>query len=534
MTLVGVAVRQPLMVAFGQVPFAILLAAVALLLPAARSLDRRCANFSVDEQENAHPAMQLRRRGSTAVAVWMNNGGKAPLVIRRLTSYVSGPVEVEVQEAHFRVGAGRAVRFSVWVRTRGVGRSSLQGFDVEILDPWGLLAARDYLPCLQRFETYPAVGRFRPPKERRHRSSMIRPSRGTPLSSRSGTAVRELRDFQPGDPLRAVAWKATVRQRRLIAREFDDERTQVEFLALDISSSMRAGLPMGEKFDHAVEVVARLAELHLQQGRKVGLWTFDAGVYGELKTGLGTPQLQRIQRHLLELRSVVDAERTALSEEELQEALADYLLVQERLDFRHGQGLEGQVDARLLKSWLAAMMEGESSEWNWKEPATGVVEETASVVRQFYRFRGLELDPPSEVRPGTKVVGIQAVIRAILTGEGAGGRLTIVSDLCGIKDVESLRRSIGLGRRRGLSVRILAPFSPFYTEVATIYEKTSQGAGRLLRRTQKDRLTKQRVRLVHELFTRSERRERRQLARQLEAMGVEVQFIGPTHSAGQP
>ncbi len=534
MTLVGVLLRQPLIVLFGQVPFVVLLAAAALLLPAARSLDRRCVSFSVDSEEKVHPSMQLQRRSMQLqrrapkkLRLWMNNGGTTPLFVGRLLPYVSGPVDVDAGSVQFRVDATRATRFSIQINAEAIGRASLQGFDVEVFDRCGLLGARDYIPCVQRFETYPDSGRDPRGRERRRRASVVRPSRGRPQHSQSGTAVRELREFQPGDPLRAVAWKATVRQRRLIAREFDDERTRREYLALDISSSMRAGLPAGEKFDHAIDTTARMANTLLEQGRQVGLWTFDFEVYGEVRAAMGKTQFQRIQRHLVELRSVVDSERTALSEEELQEVLADYLLVQERLDFRHGQGLDGMADAELLRSWLQAMLHGEGRRSDQGAAATGVAGETTSVIRSFFRRRAIELDPPSEVRPGIKSLGFRDVIQAIITTERAGGRLTFISDLCGMKDVDILRKSMSLARRRGLEVRVIAPFSPLYTRNELDGKKKARSLRRLIGGRKYRRREDKRTRLVRDLFTRSERRDRYDLARQLEALGVEVQFVGP-------
>jgi uncharacterized protein (DUF58 family) len=55
-----------------------------------------------------------------------------------------------------------------------------------------------------------------------------------------GTDFHQMRDYRVGDSLRQVDWKATARMRRLISREYQDERNQQLIVVPDTGRRMLA------------------------------------------------------------------------------------------------------------------------------------------------------------------------------------------------------------------------------------------------------------------------------------------------------
>jgi uncharacterized protein (DUF58 family) len=500
----GAALKEPALVFFGQLPVVVLLISLGLALPAGRAVDRRQILLNPRDPGAVPETIVLRAGQERVVQVWIENGSAAMVRFREFRAVVRGGLSAEARDLTLTVAPRQARLLEIQVQATGVGRCSLQGFDVVVTDRFGLVAVRDYLPSLQVFEGYPAQT-----VEERRRSvrtfprMRIAPQRLAERRAQAGMDLRELREFQPGDPLRTVAWKATVRQRRLISKDFDEEQTHVEILALDISSSMRAGTPMGKKFEHSLQLVSELAGEMLESGLDVGLWTFDREVYGRVDVGRGRPHFRRIQRHLVGLQSVIDPPRTALDEEALEAEVADYLLVQEHLDFRGGQGPTGDLDRVLLRQWITAVLSEEERYWSSPAECFGVVSRAASPPRRFLRLRGIPLSPPSESRPGSTIAGIQAVLRDVMRVGPEQARLTFFTDLCGLSDVEGLERPLHVARRKGLEVRVIAPFTPaFATDPA-------------------------RESLDVTLFAAAERQDRLKVARRLRAFGIEVTFVGP-------
>lgn len=104
----------------------------------------------------------------------------------------------------------------------------------------------------------------------------------------SGTDFKQLTDYSPGDAVRHIDWRATLRHRRPIVREFQDERDQRVLFVLDCGRRMRAdegpGAAQVSHFDEALNALMLLAYVALKSGDEVGALTF------------GTPAAE--QRHV--------------------------------------------------------------------------------------------------------------------------------------------------------------------------------------------------------------------------------------------
>lgn len=91
----------------------------------------------------------------------------------------------------------------------------------------------------------------------------------------SGTDFKELTDYTPGDPVRHIDWRATLRQGRPIVRQFQDERDQRVLFVLDCGRRMRADDDAGSShFDQALNALMLLAYVALKEGDEVGALTF--------------------------------------------------------------------------------------------------------------------------------------------------------------------------------------------------------------------------------------------------------------------
>lgn len=86
-----------------------------------------------------------------------------------------------------------------------------------------------------------------------------------------GTDFEQLREYRVGDSLRQVDWKATARARKLISREYEDEKNQQIVLMLDTGRRMLARDGTLGHFDQALDASLVVAYLALRQGDGVAL-----------------------------------------------------------------------------------------------------------------------------------------------------------------------------------------------------------------------------------------------------------------------
>ena len=94
----------------------------------------------------------------------------------------------------------------------------------------------------------------------------------------SGTDFDQLIEYQPGDPIRHIDWKATEKHDRPIVRTFQDERDQDVTILLDCGRRMRADdTQQGvgtTHFDQCLNALMLLAFVALSHGDAVGAMTF--------------------------------------------------------------------------------------------------------------------------------------------------------------------------------------------------------------------------------------------------------------------
>jgi len=93
-----------------------------------------------------------------------------------------------------------------------------------------------------------------------------------------GTDFKQLSEYRHGDPVRHIDWKATLRLRKPVIREFQDERDQCVLMLIDCGRRMRAddrvsGIGTAH-FDQVLNAVMLLSYVALKHGDAVGAMTF--------------------------------------------------------------------------------------------------------------------------------------------------------------------------------------------------------------------------------------------------------------------
>lgn len=111
-----------------------------------------------------------------------------------------------------------------------------------------------------------------------------------------GSEFESLKEFQPGYDHRAIDWKSSARQRKLLVRQMEAERNHRIVLAFDTGYLMSQPLDGKPRLDHAIDAALLLALLSLRGGDRVGVFGFDQEVRLWLEPQPGMPTLQRIMQ----------------------------------------------------------------------------------------------------------------------------------------------------------------------------------------------------------------------------------------------
>jgi len=220
-----------------------------------------------------------------------------------------------VEPSAGEVPASDCLPVAVRVTARRVGRHGIHGLSLEVLGAPGLFEVPltfanpfgvEVLP-----HPYAIMARSARGGRSRMQAAMGRPG---PFSG-DGSALRELREHQPGDPFKRIAWKASARRGSLVVRDLEREERDVVWLVLDASVELWAGAPGSAPLDLAIDEVAAVGSRHLAQGDRVGLAVVATRELAWLPPDRGPGREVELCSVLAQVTDTLDADRCDLDEE---------------------------------------------------------------------------------------------------------------------------------------------------------------------------------------------------------------------------
>lgn len=250
-----------------------------LRLPAAALLLIVLAYDFLYARQESPPEVSRTLRSSIPVGVW----SRAGLSIRnrseralemRIHDHHPGEFEVEGMPVVQHIPAQRRLDLSYAICPPKRGDAEFPGTDLIIRSPLGLWQRKHHiahrsstrvLPNFRAISHYALLATD-------NRLSQI----GVKRQQRRGEGndFYQLREYRAGDTLRQIDWKATSRYRKLIAKDYQDERDQQILFLLDCGRRMRHAEEEGAHMDQALNAMLLLAYVAARQGDAVGFMTF--------------------------------------------------------------------------------------------------------------------------------------------------------------------------------------------------------------------------------------------------------------------
>ncbi len=129
-----------------------------------------------------------------------------------------------------------------------------------------------------------------------------------------GIEFSEVREYVPGDDVRAIDWNVTARLNAPFVKEFIEERDLTLFIVFDLSSSNEFGFKRSKK-DVCYDIAASLMFAALRNNDNVGLCLFTDRVEKFVPPRKGNKHILKLLRELIyhEPKSKTTDIRTALS-----------------------------------------------------------------------------------------------------------------------------------------------------------------------------------------------------------------------------
>jgi uncharacterized protein (DUF58 family) len=190
--------------------------------------------------------------------------------------------------------AGGTARWSYAVGFPGRGMYDLGTVAVRIRDRFGLRAWEDRHVDSLAVRVYPRIAPLRSIPRPVH----TRASVGDHVSPALGEGIEpgDIRQFAPGDRIKQVNWRASLRLGQLYVTQPHRERNADVVLMLDTLAEV--GAPPETTLDLGVRAAASLATAYLARKDRVGLISY-GGVMSWVRPGSGAVQYERLADGLL-------------------------------------------------------------------------------------------------------------------------------------------------------------------------------------------------------------------------------------------
>ncbi len=259
------------------------------------------------------------------VEVEVENGYGFPV---RVTLIDEVPVQFQVRDERFalRVEAGATARLRYTLRPTERGVYHFGAVLAYAAGPIGLLLRRFRADADRRVAVYPSFIQMR-------RYAFLATSNrldevGVKRVRRLGRTMEfdQIRAYVPGDDPRTVNWQATARRGGLHVNQYQDERSQPVYAAIDLGRTMEAPFEGMTLLDYAINAALVLLNTALLKNDRAGLVTFSSEVETVVRA-------QRRPAHVYRLLDALYGQQTDFREASF-EAL--YATVQRHV---HGRAL---------------------------------------------------------------------------------------------------------------------------------------------------------------------------------------------------
>ncbi len=247
------------------------------------------------------PVEHLALRSPAALRYAVMNRGATPATFE----IVDTPVETldfPEEPVHCVVGARRQTIVELSVTPRERGEDELGDLYVAAVNGIGLLRRRWIVPAALEIRVFPDLSAVERYGELARRGRLVDAGFRMMRLRGPGGEFDSLREFGPNDEFRSINWKATARRGKLMAAQYDIERSQTVMVVLDAGRLMMPRIGLQRKFDYAVTAALSVAAVAGFADDKVGLMAFAGNILEHVAPRSGSHHAAALTQAVFDLQ----------------------------------------------------------------------------------------------------------------------------------------------------------------------------------------------------------------------------------------
>ena len=113
----------------------------------------------------------------------------------------------------------------------------------------------------------------------------------------------QIKEYVQGDDIRTLNWKATAKKNALMVNQFQDEKSQNIYMAIDKGRTMKMPFNGLSLLDYAINATLVLSNVILKKHDKAGMFSFSKKVDNRVVAEKRTSQMQKILENLYNVKT---------------------------------------------------------------------------------------------------------------------------------------------------------------------------------------------------------------------------------------
>ena len=235
----------------------------------------------------------------------LSNGDENSVIIKLDSSYsfpvninVIDEIPVQFQVRNFNIlrkmASGSSDTFEYKLRPVERGEYFFGRLNIYVSSPLRLVTRRFIFDSGQMVPTYPSYIQLRKYDMMAFSNRLF--EYGLKKIRRIGHTMEfeQIKDYIPGDDIRTINWKATAKRNQLMVNQFQDERSQSVYMAIDKGRVMKMPFNGLSLLDYAINSTLVLANVILKKQDKAGMFAFSKRVENRVAAERRSSQMQKI------------------------------------------------------------------------------------------------------------------------------------------------------------------------------------------------------------------------------------------------
>lgn len=244
----------------------------------------------------------------------LSNGDENPIGID-IKNYYTFPIGVKIideipeqfQVRNFEISrkikASSQDDIQYYLRPTERGEYTFGNLNIYVISPLKLISRRFTFNKNQMVPTYPSYIQLRKYDLMAFSNNLFQ--YGVKKIRRIGHTMEfeQIKEYVQGDDIRTLNWKATAKKNSLMVNQFQDEKSQSIYMAIDKGRVMKMPFNGLSLLDYAINATLVLSNVILKKQDKAGMFAFSKKVENRVVAEKRSAQMQQILESLYNIKT---------------------------------------------------------------------------------------------------------------------------------------------------------------------------------------------------------------------------------------